>query len=370
MATSLGVGSADTMPALAVVPGVAKSLHVTALPRPEPAAGQAVVRVRRVGVCGTDQEIIEAKFGSAPVGERALVLGHEVLGVVEAVGTGVAAVAVGDLVTATVRRPDGCPACIAGQPDMCLWQGYTERGIIGAHGYMAERFVEEVRHLVPVPPALEPVGVLLEPLSVVEKALRQANLIQRRRVSWAPRRAVVLGAGPIGLLGTLLLRARGMEVVTIARRPAPNAAAATVSASGARYVSLREVSLAEVAADMPTIDLAFESTGSAPLAFEGMGLLGGNGVLVLLSLTGGEQVAPLPVAELNRELVLGNKVVVGSVNSAREDFETRVADLGRFEALWPRLTGSLITHRWNGFADVDRIAGGIDDGIKSVIEFS
>lgn len=357
------------IPAVAVFPGTPGSVHLTELPDPAPGPGQALVRVRRVGVCGTDQEIIAAKFGTPPAGSAELVLGHEVLGVVEAVAPGVADVRPGDLVAATVRRPDGCPACLAGQPDFCVWRHYTERGIIGAHGFMVERFVDDARHLVPIPAALEPVGVLVEPLSVVEKAARQADLIQRRLASWAPATALVLGAGPIGLLGTMLLRARGMDVVTVARRPAPNPAATIVEACGARYVSSTETPLADLAAVLPPLDLIFEATGVSAIAFQAMDLLGSNGVLVLLSLTGGDDQLPVPADRLNREFVLGNKVLVGSVNASDEDFRDGVADLARFDSLWPGLAASLITHRLDGFADIARIAGNIDGGIKTVLEF-
>jgi len=360
--------SSTTIPAIAVYPGQADSLHLTELPRPVPSAHEALVRVHRIGVCGTDQEIIAAKFGSPPAGTRELVLGHEVLGRVEAIGAAVTSLAAGELVAATVRRPDGCPACQSGQPDMCVWRNYTERGIIGAHGFMAEEFVDDAAHLVPVPPSLEAIGVLVEPLSVVEKALRQANLLQRRLTSWAPSTALVLGAGPIGLLGTMLLRAHGMDVVTLARTPKPNLAASIVEQCGARYVSSKEQSLPAVTAELPPIDLIFEATGVAHLAFAAMGLLGNNGVLILLSLTGGNETATLPVDRLNREFVLGNKIVVGSVNSAREDFTAAVSDLARFETLWPGLTGRLITHRLNGLTEIDRIASEISGGIKTVIE--
>ena len=184
MAESIAArGGGGAMPAIAVHPGRAGSVHLTELPRPAPGPGEALVRVRRVGVCGTDREIIGAEYGAPPPGTAELVLGHEVLGVVEATGPGVDRPRPGDLVAATIRRPDGCPACRAGQPDMCVWRAYTERGIIGAHGFMVERFVDAARYLVPIPPALEPVGVLVEPTSVVEKAVRQADLIQRRLTS-------------------------------------------------------------------------------------------------------------------------------------------------------------------------------------------
>ena len=360
----------DYVTGVAVVPGRAGSVHLTRLARPEPGPGQALVRVRRVGVCGTDREIIEATFGTPPPGSSALVLGHEVLGVVEAVGAGVGAYRPGDLVTATVRRPDDCPSCLAGQSDMCTGGRYLERGIIGLHGFMVDRFVEDVRYLVPVPAALEAVGVLVEPLSVVEKALRQADLIQRRMATWAPATAVVLGAGPIGLLGTMLLRARGMAVHTVARTPPPNPAADLVAACGATYVSTRETPIAALADGLPNVDLVFEASGAAPVAVDAMRLVGRNGVAVLLSLTGGDDALPVPVAAINREFVLGNKVLVGSVNSAREDFVAGVADLERFATRWPGLTERLITTRLRGVGDAHRIAETATAGVKTVIEFA
>lgn len=354
---------------VAVYPGRAGSVHLTNPAQSALGPGEARVRVRRVGVCGTDKEIIDAKFGAAPAGAQELILGHEVLGTVEAVGEGVTTLGPGDLVTATVRRPDDCPACRAGQADMCLWGTYTERGILGAHGYMAEAFTEHVRYLIPIPVDLEPVGVLVEPLSVVEKAYRQATLIQRRLAVWTPRTAIVLGAGPIGLLGTLLLREQGLDVYTLARTPAPNPASTILDAAGARYVSTRETSFADLRGSLPNVDLIFESTGVSALAFEGMESLGINGVLVLLSITGGTGAKEVPTDAINRGLVLGNKVVVGSVNAAAEDFASGVRRLGRFEHLWPGLTATMITERLRGFDDAHRIAEAATGGVKTVLEF-
>ncbi|HEV2108544.1 MAG TPA: alcohol dehydrogenase catalytic domain-containing protein, partial [Thermomicrobiales bacterium] len=263
-----------TVTGLATYPGRPHSLHLRDLPAPEAGFGEVVVRPRRVGICGTDREIIEATFGQAPAGEDDLVLGHEVLGIVESVGDGVTTISPGDLVGSTVRRPDGCPACRAGQPDMCLWLNYSERGILRAHGFMAERFVERVEHLVPIPTSLEPVGVFLEPLSVVEKAYRQAVLIQRRITSWRPAASIVLGAGPIGLLQTLLLREQGAEVWTLARSAPPNPASRIVEAAGAHYISTRETSLGELAPSLPNIDLIIEATGVSDVIAESMAALG------------------------------------------------------------------------------------------------
>jgi threonine dehydrogenase-like Zn-dependent dehydrogenase len=356
------------MAGIAVYPGQAGSIHRTTLPVPSPGPGEALVRVRRVGVCGTDQEIIHGQFGTPPPGTNELVLGHEVLGEVEALGPGADGVAVGDLVVTTVRRPGGCVPCVSGQADMCADLAYTEYGIIGAHGFMVERFVMEPAHLIRVPAELERIGILTEPLSVVEKALQQAALIQRRIPSWSPKTAIVLGAGPIGILGTLLLRSRGLNVVTVARRPGPHAISRLIEASGARYAATRAQSLAEIAAGLPPVDLIFEATGVADLAFDAMEALGNNGVLALLSLTGGDETKELPIARLNRSFVLGNKVMVGSVNSSREHFEMAVEDLGRFESLWPGLAERLITRRIHGFDDPAQIAAEVEGGIKTVIE--
>jgi threonine dehydrogenase-like Zn-dependent dehydrogenase len=360
--------SDDTITGIAIRPGMPDSLHLTELPNPPMEDDEVRVRVRRVGICGTDREIIAGHFGVAPPGSDDLVIGHEVLGDVIDAGDRVTSVALGDLVVATVRRPDGCPACRAGQPDMCLWRTYTERGIIGAHGYMTESFVEHPAYLVKIPPALEPIAILLEPLSGVEKALRQARLIQRRIKGWEPATAVVLGAGPIGLLGTLLLRAEGFAVVTVARTPAPNRAAEIVTGSGARYVSTRETPLAELAAALPNVDLILECTGQSGPAFDAMRMLGDNGVLILHSITGGDASATIPADLINRQMVLGNKVVVGSVNAGYEDFISGAGHLQQFERHWPGLAGRLITHRLRGLHDYRQITTARDGGIKAVIE--
>jgi glucose 1-dehydrogenase len=219
-----------------------------------------------------------------------------------------------------------------------------------------------------VPHELAHIGVLMEPRSVVEKALRQANLIQRRMNSWNPKNALVLGAGPIGLLGTLLLRSRGIDVVTMARRPGPHLVSEIVEAAGARYAAMEEVSIHEVAAALPSIDLIFEATGNAAPGFAAMEILGDNGVLVLLSGASRPAELTVPAAAINSSLLRGNKVVVGSVNSAREDFEAGVEDLSRFETLWPGLASRLITRHLNGLDDYASILDKPEGDIKTVID--
>lgn len=361
-------GSETMQPGVAIRPLQAHSLHLTEIPRQRPGPGEVLVTLRQVGVCGTDRELIRAHFGAPPPGEEVLVLGHEMLGQVAEVGPGATGFAPGEWVTATVRRPDGCPSCLAGQPDMCQWRQYTERGITGLHGYMTESVVEDARYLIGVPAELAPIGILVEPLSVVEKGLRQANLIQRRMEAWQPRQAVVFGTGPIGLLGTLMLRARGIEVVSIGRRAKPLLAAEIIAAAGARYVAAATADdLLAVAADLPPIDLILEASGRPDPFFPAMQMLGSNGVLVLLSGYRGSEAVSVSPAAINGSLLGGNKLVVGSVNSAKEDFELGVADLARFEALWPGLAARLITRRVPGLRAFAQILEQPAGDIKTIL---
>ncbi|MFM8593718.1 MAG: alcohol dehydrogenase catalytic domain-containing protein, partial [Chloroflexota bacterium] len=294
---------------------------------------------------------------------------HVMLCRVEAVGGSVTGWQHGDLVTNTVRRPDWCEACRSGQSDFCTDLEYTEFGIIGRHGFMTEYIVDQPERLIRVPVELEHVGILIEPLSVVEKALQQAQLIQRRISTWTPKSALVVGAGPSGLLGALLLRGRGVEDGTgVARRPAPNAPSRIIEAAGARYASVRERSLREIVADQPPVDVIFECSGNAEIAFDAMRVLGNNGVMVLLSITGGDDLVPQPINLLNREFVLGNKVLAGSVNSSKEHFELGVADLTAIVQRWRGLAEQLITRRLPGFAAWEQITQKESDGIKTVIE--
>jgi len=363
--------TSTSVAALAVYPGKPGSLHQTHTELPELQADQVLVETIRVGICGTDREIIRGDLGDAPEGLDELVIGHEVLGRVVATGDAVSDLQAGDLVTSTVRRPDGCPACQAGEPDMCLWLRYEERGISKLPGFMSERWVEHRQWLIPVPAELEAIGVLIEPLTVVEKAVRQAELIQQRMKYWKMQRALVVGAGPIGLLGTLLLRSKGVEVVTIARTPAPNPAADFVEACGGTYRSVKEDSLEQIAKDAGNLDIILESSGSAKAAMDAMLVLGNNGVEVLLSLTGGHHPVELPADRINTSLVIGNKVAVGSVNAGAVDFENAVKSLGEFEKRWPGLTQQLITARLKFGPDLDleAIKTKSSSEIKTVIEF-
>ena len=359
------------MKAIAVRPGRAGSLHLAELPKPSvddvPDGRGVLVKVLRVGVDGTDKEINAAEYGQAPEGFDFLVIGHECLGIVEEVGPSVTGLAPGDLVVPTVRRPGSSLYDRIGQYDMTTDDVYFERGINLRHGYLTEHFADDPEYIVKIPAGLSEVGVLMEPTSVIEKGIVQAFEIQRRLGIWRPRRAAVLGAGTIGLLAALGLRLRGLEVTAFARTAAPNPNSERLEKIGARYVSTKATSLGAAAKTHGPFDLIFEATGFAPLAFEAMEHLGKNGVLVLSSVTGGDRTVEVPVDRINLGFVLGNKVMVGTVNANRRYFEVGASDLASAELAYPGWLGSLLTHPVDGleaYAEMMRLLTEEKDAIK------
>ncbi len=340
------------MKAIAVLPGRPESVHLASLPKPsiaEIADGRGVlVKVLRVGVDGTDKEINAAEYGTAPKGYDFLVIGHESFGRVEAVGPNVTELRVGDYVVATVRRPGDSIYDRIGTYDMTTDDVYYERGINLRHGYLTQYYVDDPEYIVKVPDGLRDVGVLLEPLTVVEKGIAQAYEIQRRLRVWRPRRAAVIGAGTIGLLASLVLRLRGLEVTTFARSRKPYRNADLIEATGARYVSVQETPFLEASTQYGPFDLILEASGQAANVFEGMQALAKNGVLVLTSVTGGDKQLTIPADRINLEFVLGNKVMVGTVNANREYFELGVKDMAQAEAQYPGWLSLLLTHPVKG----------------------
>ena len=346
------VGSPTMMKAVAVFPGTPDSMHLRTMPRPtldEIADGRGVlVKVLRVGVDGTDKEINAAEYGAAPPGYDFLVTGHESFGRVEAVGPNVTELEPGDYVVATVRRPGTSIYDRIGTYDMTTDDVYFERGINLRHGFLTEYYVDDPEYIVKVPPRLRDVAVLLEPTTVVEKGIAQAYEIQRRLRVWRPRRAAVMGAGTIGLLAALALRLRGLQVTVFGRTPRPYLNSDLVEALGARYQDTSEMSILDGASRHGPFDLIFEATGASPVVFESMQALGKNGVLVRSSVTGGDRRIDVPADRINLEFVLGNKVMVGTVNANREYFETGVKDMAQAEAQYPGWLGRLLTHPVNG----------------------
>ena len=340
------------MKAVAVRPGQPNSVHMAELPKPSvsdiPNDRGVLVRVLKVGVDATDREINDALYGQAPEGYDFLVIGHECFGIVEEVGSAVNKVNVGDYVTCTVRRPGGSIYDRIGRSDITSEEEYYERGINLRHGYLTEYFVDDEEFIVRMPVGLKHLHVLAEPMSCAAKAVEQAFEAQKRLQVWEPKIAYVTGAGQIGLLTTLILRLRGMQVYTLARSPKPSLKAEIAEGLGASYISTKEMPLAQVAEKYGKADLIVEATGSSAVAFECMQVLGHNGCMVWTSITGGQKNTEVPSDALNLNWVLGNKMLVGSVNANFRHFESGIADLALGQVTYPGVIDQLLTNPVDG----------------------
>jgi threonine dehydrogenase-like Zn-dependent dehydrogenase len=347
------------MKAIAVTPGKPRSVHLREVPKPRledvPGGRGVLVKVLRVGVDGTDKEIDAAEYGAAPPGDDYLILGHESFGVVEEVGPHAFGLRKGDYVVATVRRPGGSFYDGVGLYDMTTDDVYYERGINLRHGYLTEYYVDDAEYIVKVPAGLRDVGVLLEPTSIVEKGIAQAYETQRRLRFWRPRRAAVVGTGTIGLLATMALRLRGLDVTALGRQRPPYRNSDLVERIGARYVSVEDTPLSQAASRFGPFDLIFEATGNSSVVFQAAEILGKNGVLVLSSVTGGDRKVEVPADRINLGFVLGNKVMVGTVNANREYFETGVKDFSQCTLEYPGWLPSFLTHPVRGLENYRRM---------------
>ena len=357
------------MKAIAVTPRQRDSMAIIDMPEPQTGEADVLVKVVRVGICGTDVELKAGDYGEAPAGSDHLVIGHEALGRVTQLGSPAEGIAVGDYVVASVRRPcphDRCLPCRSGQNDMCITGDYTERGIKGQHGYLSEYYSEQPARLTVVPAEISQVGVFLEPLSIVEKAMRQTNKIQER-LPWNIQNAVVLGAGTIGLLGTMLLRLEDINTYVLDHSETGGFKSRLIAQIGAHHVDTREKSLADVANTMGRVDLVLEATGYAPLVLEASQLLEMDGVMCLLGVSGVAPQISIDAREFNNSLVLGNRLMFGSVNANVVDFRSGVGHIQDIIQRWPGALESMITRRV-GITEYDRAFDRGPDDIKVVIE--
>jgi threonine dehydrogenase-like Zn-dependent dehydrogenase len=320
------------MQALVTRPGKAHSTHVAQVGEPN---GDGVrVRVLEIGVCGTDREISEGEFGVAAEADGELVLGHEMVGVVDRDGGGFSK---GDLVSATVRRSCGhCLACDEGAPDSCMTGDYVERGITRLDGFARELVVEDATQLIAIPRSLGRLGVLGEPTSICARGVRHAITIGARQ-PWLLQRALVTGGGAVGLLSTMLLRLQGVEV-WIASLEAKSEIA---DALGAHYVCTKDTKLA----DLGRFDLVVEAAGDAQLMADSLGLLGRGGLVCLLGIDGRGGKVELDSNVLGIDTVLENRVLFGSVNAHRDDWVTGVEALDQAKRQFPGALEQLVALR-------------------------
>jgi threonine dehydrogenase-like Zn-dependent dehydrogenase len=339
--------------------------RVVDVPEPEPDDGEALVRTLRVGIDGTDHEVIGGGHGGYPEGADYQVLGHEAIGVVEDPnGTELNA---GQLVVPTVRRPPGDEPNAyfeRGEPDMAPAGEYVERGIAGAHGYMAEFFASAPEYLVPVPDAFAETGFLVEPISNSEKALDLAYA-SRSTFEWQPDSAIVLGNGPLGLLTLAMLDQADFErTYCLGRRDRPDPTIDIIERLDATYVDSRDTPVDELADAYEPMDFVYEATGYAKHAVETMDALAANGVGALLGIPE-EWRFEVDGGRLHRDFVLENKALVGSVNSHVPHFEAARETLAAYPD-W--FTDAVVTHVFEPDAVETAFETG-DERIKTVVEF-
>jgi glucose 1-dehydrogenase len=348
------------MRAITVIPGKPGSVALSEMPEPPEQDGPVLVRTQAIGICGTDLEIINGEYGWPPPGDDRLIIGHESLGQVAAAPAD-SGFAEGDFVVGIVRRPDPepCPACAAGDWDMCLNGGYTERGIAGRHGYASERYRIHPEYLVAVDPNLAGLGVLLEPTTVVAKAWDHIEKIGRR-ATWAPKTVLVTGAGPIGLLAALLSVQRGydtyvVDLVKEGRKPA------MVRRLGAVYAHSGELTQAAAEADV-----ILECTGYAQMLLEARGQNVRHRIICLTGVSSAGAESVIDPGLLNRNMVLHNSVLFGSVNANRQHYQQAARALAEADKGW--LAG-LITRRVP-LSDWSRAYTREPGDIKTVLDYA
>jgi threonine dehydrogenase-like Zn-dependent dehydrogenase len=327
------------------------------------------LRMLEVGVCGTDRDLCAFRFGTPPPGSDYFVLGHESFAEVVETGSEVSKLQAGDLAVAVVRRPcedPRCAPCRAGRQDFCATSRYRERGIQDMHGFMTEYVIEEDRYVYAVPRELRGIAVLIEPLTIAEKALLEFQAIDAR-LPWRKdrRTALVLGAGPVGLLGAMLFRTRGFDTWVYSRSRAPNAKTAIVETIGARYVSSTDTPARALARMTGGVDLIYEAIGGAQTAVDVLQNLGANAVFVITGVPRAEAALSLDLHRLLLHMVVRNQLLVGTVNAGPDAFEDAIRDLAAFHSRWPDALASMITGRYPIEAFQEAIHAG---GIKNLIE--
>ena len=346
------------MLALTVQPGAADSLRLEEVPDPEPNSGALLVRAVALGICGTDREIVAAKYGSAPPGRDRLVLGHESLGRVEDAPPG-SGFARGDLVVGIVRRPDPvpCPNCAVGEWDMCRNGRYTEHGIKQLDGFGSQLWRVDPKFAVKVDSGLGALGVLLEPASVVAKAWEHTERIGRRAL-WEPRRVLITGAGPIGLLAALFAIQRGLEVHVL-DRATTGIKPELVRELGGQYHTGAVAELGLVP------DVVVECTGAPAVVLDVIGRTAPNGIVCLAGVSASGVQRLVDAGALNRNIVLENDVVFGSVNANRRHYEAAAAALARADRPWLEriITRRVPLERWREALEPR------PDDVKTILEF-
>lgn len=346
-----------------------------------PERGQAKLQVLEVGVCGTDKEIAAFEYGWPPEKSDYLILGHEALARVVDIGPGVDGIAPGSLVVPTVRRPCGiatCAPCNGGRQDFCSTFQFTERGINRRHGFMCEYVIEDARYLNPVPEELLDAAVLVEPLTIAEKGVAQLWTIQRRlpwthqtradgHPSGAGLNALVLGAGPVGLLGAMKFVLEGFTTYVYSRTPPGVNVDQIVQGFGARYIHAENAAVEDLPGIIGSIDVVYEAVGVSSLAYSVMRHLGSNGAFIFAGVPALHGPAPIDGDAIMRDHVLKNRVTFGTVNCNIDGFREAISDIGEFRRRWPQALASIVSRR----VPIDAVQEplqGHPTGIKTIVQ--
>lgn len=339
---------------------------------------QIIMKIIEVGICGTDREEAAGGRADAPTGKTELIIGHEMFGQVTQIGANVKSAKVGDYGVFMVRRPCGkCSACAARRSDMCLTGEYTERGIKMADGFQQEFVIDDEAYFVKVPQNIKHLGVLTEPTSVGAKAIDEAVRIQAARVPGSEiknylqnKKALVVGLGPIGLLGVLILRLKGATVYGMDIQDETTIRPTVLKSMGGTYIDGRTVKSTDIDDKFGEFDFIFEATGVAQLEFDLIDALGINGVYVLTGIPAGNRPITMDAGGLMQQIVLKNQVLVGSVNASYQHYEESVTYLANGFKNYPDVMDKIITDRHDYTAFADALANHTSNEIKSVLTWS
>ncbi len=363
-------------------------VHTFEIPKPEiKQPDEVLIRVKEVGVDGTDTNIVRHNLQDIAEDHNEIDMGHEMVGVVEAVGNEVKSLATGDAVVMTVRRGCGiCQPCLHNQSDMCMTGLYTERGIHKQDGFLTEFVVDQEQYIVKVPPRLVQLAVFTEPLSIAEKGIEQIKVIQSR-LPWACphakhaydsphwggcKTALVIGAGPLGLLATALLRLSEAYTYVSDILPEDSPRVHLVKHMGAHYMDTRAKTPKEMVelCCSPTgnLDIIFEAAGAAATAIELINYMSRSSIYVMTGIPREELLMQVDAAQLVRQIVRYNQVVVGSVNSNRSHFEMAIKDITEINSHFGSMLEEMITHRFRLQDYQQAFALSDPKHIKTVIE--
>lgn len=335
------------------------------IPRPEiKQPDEVLVRMKEVGLDGTDYEIVKNNSPDIAEGRDRIVLAHEGVGVVESVGSAVKSVVPGDIVALTVRRGCGqCQPCLHNQSDMCMTGLFTERGIYKADGILTRFVVDKEQYVVKVPPDIKHLAVLIEPLSIVEKGIHELRVIQSRVPWYCPHSdhdwllpewggckvALVMGAGPLGILATALIRLANAQTYTADIVPEDHPKAQLVKEMGALYINAQGKEPEEIIEFCCTpsgqLNIIFEASGAARTALRLIRFMSNSSIYTMTGIPSGDFKLEVDAALMVRRVIKYNQVIVGSVNSNRKHFEMALQDLGEINQQFNHVLEKMVTRR-------------------------